>query len=248
MSACRTASTTLRRRLSRAIKFLLLVAVIVGAAVGAVWCLTDPGRPQRPAAIVQRRASLGTARIAARSTVAPAPQRQVPLYSEDWTDDSGQGLAFQFSLPITDPRSLEQIRTSSEKRGERGIEKLRKELAAVDRQTPASRARAQLDTFLGILHMSIGEFTEADRLFAEAQVADPTAPGCWWRTSRPFAGSRHCVAARRKTALPAATARAASSRWRPKRFTRAPPGRATRSATSPPTSSSDPRTWASSGS
>ncbi len=48
----------------------------------------------------------------------------------------------------------------------------------IDRRTPAGRAQAiQLGVFLGTLHMSVGEFTEADRCFAEAQVADPDCPG-----------------------------------------------------------------------
>jgi hypothetical protein len=101
----------------------------------------------------------------------------VPLYSEDWTDDSGQGLATRFSRPITDPESLEQVRTADEGRGQRGIKQLRAELATIDRGTPAGRAQAlQCLVFLGLLHMSIGQFVEADGLFDQAQSVDPDCP------------------------------------------------------------------------
>ena len=41
---------------------------------------------------------------------------------------------------------------------------------------PGERGRLQLEIFLGILHMSVGDFTEADHVLAEAQAADPDCP------------------------------------------------------------------------
>jgi ASPIC and UnbV/FG-GAP-like repeat len=160
-----------------AIRFLLIMAGIVGASVCVVWFLTDPGQMKRLAAVAPQRISPRTGEVTSRSPAAPVPQARIPLYSEDWTEDSGQGLALRSSRPITDPQSLEQVRTSDEGRGQRGIDRVRQELVAVDRRTPAGRARViQLEIFLGLLHMSVGEFTEADRRFAEAQAADPDCP------------------------------------------------------------------------
>ncbi len=177
MSACRAASTTLRRPGIGAIRFLLVLLGIVGLSAGGAWFLTDTGRIDRPASIAPRRAISRTDEVTARSQSNPVAQPRIPLYSEDWTEDSGQGLAVRASRPITDPQSLEQIRTSDEGRGHRGIEELRHELAAVDRRTPAGRAQVmQLEIFLGLLHMSVGEFTDADSRFAAAQAADPNCP------------------------------------------------------------------------
>jgi hypothetical protein len=120
---------------------------------------------KRPAAIAPQRASPRTDTVTTKSPAARAAQIHIAHCSADWTEDSGQGLALRSSRPITDPQSLEQVRTSNEGRGERGIERMRQELAAVDRRTPAGRARVII--FLGLLHMSVGEFTEADHRFAE---------------------------------------------------------------------------------
>jgi FG-GAP-like repeat/ASPIC and UnbV len=177
MSTRAAARSTSRSLVAGAIRFLLLGAGIVGAAVGVVWWLTESPRVARSGAIAHRVASPGADPVRARSPVAPAPEPKIPLYSEDWTEDSGQGLAIRFSRPIADPQSLEEVRTSDEGRGQRGIAQLRDELAAVDVRTPAGRAQAlQLQVFLGQLHMSIGEFAEADGRFAAAQAADPDCP------------------------------------------------------------------------
>jgi hypothetical protein len=151
---------------------------IVWGSVGVALWLSEPARAVRPKPGASRRpAPPGERKVAARPADAPAAEPRIPLFTEDWTDDSGVGLSARFARPITDPKSLEQVRTADEGRAQHGIELLRKELAAVDRQTPVGRAQAiQLGVFLGSLHMSIGEFREADRCFAEAQDADPACP------------------------------------------------------------------------
>jgi hypothetical protein len=107
----------------------------------------------------------------------PAARPRIPLYSEDWLDDSGYGFAMQFSRPVEDPKSLEQVRTSLEGRGHRGIVQKEQELAEIDRQTTKGRAQAlQISVIIGLLHMSEGEFAQADRWFAEAYQADPACP------------------------------------------------------------------------
>jgi FG-GAP-like repeat/ASPIC and UnbV len=156
----------------RAIGFLITSVGIVAASISAALWLADRGPSTRSA----------TARpTISRTSLNPSRPRplepRVPLYSEDWTEDSGQGLAARYSLPITDPQSLLQVRTSDEGRSQRGIAILKRELARVDRQSPAGRAQAlQLEVFLGILHMTIGKFAEADRWLSDAAVADPGSP------------------------------------------------------------------------
>ena len=163
-------STTVRRPVAGAVRFLLVVVGIVGASVGvAVWS-TDPDRSAGPGAVAPRRAARGVGEVKARSSTA---QPQIPRYSEDWTDDSGVGLAARFSRPITDPQSLEQVRTSDEGRG-RQRDRSTAGGAGRDRSPgprPAGRRRSSSASSSGLLHMSVGEFTEADRCFAEAQVS-----------------------------------------------------------------------------
>ena len=158
-------------------QFLLAVIGIVVASMSVVYWLIGSSGLERPGANSARRTSSRAVEVAARTSRARPASPRVPLYSEDWTEDSGQGLALRYSQPITDAQSLEQIRTSDEGRSQRGIASFKRELSAVDRQTPAGRAQAlQLEVFLGLLNMSIGEFVEADRWLSDASVADPECP------------------------------------------------------------------------
>ena len=141
MSTRATARSTSRRMVTGAIRSLILGVGIVGASVAVVLWLTEPLRVSRPDAVAHRRASPGAGPAGARSPTPAAGPPGIPLYSEDWTEDSGQGLALRFSRPIADPQSLEEVRTSDEGRGQRGIAQLRHELAAVDVRTKGGRAR-----------------------------------------------------------------------------------------------------------
>src|SRR5262249_22489739 len=123
-----TSSTTLRRSVTSVVRFFLLVVAILGASVGVVLWSTEPVQVARSGAIAPRRASPATGEATTRPASVPAAQLTIPLYSEDWTEDSGQGLAARYSLPITDPKSLEQIRTSDAGRGQRGIDRMRHDL------------------------------------------------------------------------------------------------------------------------
>src|SRR3954467_2743588 len=85
--------------------------------------------------------------------------------------------ARQNSLPVTDPRSLEQVRAYWDGRERRGVARNLEKLGRVAYGTKEGQARAlQLNIILGLLHMSAGEFVEAERRFAAAQEADPGAP------------------------------------------------------------------------
>ncbi len=116
------------RSVNRAIRFLLAAVGIVAASVSAVFWLIDSSRMERPGASTARRTSSKAAEVAPRSPKARPAGANVPLYSEDWTEDSGQGLAARYSQPITDPQSLEQVRTADEGRSQRGIASLLSEL------------------------------------------------------------------------------------------------------------------------
>ena len=251
MSTRATARSTSRRLVTGAIRSLILVVGIVGASVAAVLWLTESTRVARPGAVSRRGASPGAGSVRARSPVAPVPEPKIPLYTEDWTDDSGQGLALRFSRPIADPQSLE-----------RGPDVRRGARPARDRSTAgragrgrssgpkAGRAQAlQLQVFLGLLHMSIGEFVEADRRFAEAQAVDPDCPGLVRANIEALRGvaalrrgeTENCVACCNGSSciFPLAAAGRPPS---PVRLARGDP------PLHRPTSSSGPRTWASAGS
>ena len=161
----------------RAIRFLAFAVAITGLSVGFVWWVTEPEAGVRIGSASRRGTVSRDPSPKTGSRTPKSTEPHIPLYSEDWTDDSGLGIAMRYSRPITDPQSLEQVRTSDQGRGERGIARLSEELKSIDRRTPAGRAQAlQLLVFIGELQMSVGEFAEADRFFDEAQKVDPDSP------------------------------------------------------------------------
>jgi len=159
------------------LRFLSFAVGIAGLSVGLVWWVTDRSGEGRAGWAPRGGTPSRYPRPQKRPRTPTSPEHPVPLYSEDWTDDSGQGLVVKFSQPITDPQSLEQVRKADEGRGQRGIARLFEEHASIDRRTPAGRAQAlQCLVFLGLLHMSVGEFVQADQLFVQAQTVDPDCP------------------------------------------------------------------------
>src|SRR4051812_37379205 len=115
-----SARTQKRRTAARAVRVLLATITIVAVSAGFVFYVTSPDRVKRLGAAAAPRRS---PRATAVSPPAQASGPQIPLYSEDWLDDSGFGYARQNSLPVTDPQSLEQVRLSREGREQRGIAK-----------------------------------------------------------------------------------------------------------------------------
>ena len=165
------------RRVARILRHMLISLGIVGVSVGVVLYVTSPVPGRRPRSSETPHRSSGSGDDSLQRHQARTAGPQIPLYSEDWLDDSGYGFSMQYSRPVSDPQSLEQVRTSLEGRGQRGILKIDEELKTVDRRTPQGRARAlQLNVIAGLLHMSVGEFVEADGRFTEAQQADPACP------------------------------------------------------------------------
>src|SRR4051812_31018178 len=163
-----------RRLVGRVFRLLLATAAVVGVSVGLVLYLTSPDRGKRVGAVVTPRRALNASPTVTSTPPAQAGGPQIPLYSDDWLDDSGYGYARQNSLPVTDPRSLEQVRAYLEGRAQRGIARNLEKMRRIAHGTKEGRARAlQLNIILGLLHMADGEFIQADRRFADAQEADP---------------------------------------------------------------------------
>src|SRR4051794_37203757 len=116
----------MRRRGTMVLRFGLTVVGMVATAVAAVAVLTGvdprawlgPGQPGASPA-----AAAGATPAAAAAPVA------VPLYSDDWMDDSGFSFATAFAGTIDDPRSLAQLGAALEGRGRRGVAHLEAQLA-----------------------------------------------------------------------------------------------------------------------
>src|SRR5262245_46102983 len=116
----------MRRPAAMVLRFGLTVAAIMVAVGAVVTVLTNPD-PQALSTRLQARP------VASSGQPAPAatpPQAAVPLYSDDWFDDSGYSFATAFTGNIADTRSLEQLRAACERRGYRGVEHLETQLAA----------------------------------------------------------------------------------------------------------------------
>jgi hypothetical protein len=96
--------------------------------VTCVDALASPDRPLLGARAGTNRAGL--------------PEAHIPLFSEDWVDDSGYGVAKAFALPIKDVTSLDEIRSANVARYERGLAEFARQLAEVDRRTAAQEVLA----------------------------------------------------------------------------------------------------------
>ena len=127
-------------------------------------------------------ASLSKSRVRTDGAVwAPYSQDSttVPRFSEGWFDDSGYTQVSEYTGPITDPDSLEQVKASRIGRVERAIAELRGLLGRLptdDRSAAATAAELHLQ--IGACYMYEGEFAEARGEFQAAQAACP-AHGGW---------------------------------------------------------------------
>ena len=103
------------RSVNRAIRFLLAAVGIVAAAVSAVFWLIDSSRIERPGASTPRRTSSSSraAEVVPRSPKARSAAANVPLYLKTGPRIAARGWP-RYSQPITDPQSLEQVRTADE--------------------------------------------------------------------------------------------------------------------------------------
>ena len=152
---------------------MAVVVCVVGVAGGAVFWLTDPGRSSH--ARTHRAVALTGVRTAPTAPPPPAtPEPGVPLFSENWIDDSGYEVAHTFAPPPRDPASLDELREDGTLRFRRGLADVTKQLAGLDRRTDAGKVQAfRLLVMKGLLHMAVGAFVEADGCFTEAQQSLP---------------------------------------------------------------------------
>jgi hypothetical protein len=146
-----------------------LAGLVIAAVVGAVvWVLTDPGlgKPAKATRAAAARARGGEPAKGARSDA------RVPLFSDNYIDDSGYDLAFRYSGEIADRSSLAQCFASAEGRSRRGIADLNRLLGGLETARPRppdyDHRRAMLQTFVGLLHMYDGRFTDASLWFETA--------------------------------------------------------------------------------
>ena len=158
------------------VRFLLVAGLILGVSLGAAIWLTQPaGRSNRPKGAGQA-AKMQPNRSGPVGSK-PDDSYFVPLYSDDWLDDSGYGIAIQDTLRVSDPNSLTELRSSAEGRAGRAIARTQAELNGLDRRTPSGKAQAiQKMVFIGLLQMNEGRFAEADHWFDQAQAIDPDCP------------------------------------------------------------------------
>ncbi|MFM7318312.1 MAG: FG-GAP-like repeat-containing protein, partial [bacterium] len=101
----------------------------------------------------------------------------IPLLSGTFVDDSGYDLAYGHSTPIPDRRNLDACYASAEDRFRNATSDYIAQLDLLNRQKFTSREfqfqRAMLQLRLGLIHMYVGQFLEADKLFVSAVDENP---------------------------------------------------------------------------
>ncbi len=102
---------------------------------------------------------------------------RVPLFGDNYIEDSGYDLAFRYSLPIADRGSLPQCCESAEGRSRRGLAEV---LGLLDQLTKVyprpddyDQRHAMLQTFVGLLFMYDGRFNEASPWLEKARIENP---------------------------------------------------------------------------
>lgn len=102
------------------------------------------------------------------------PRAAIPLFSEDWFDDSGFSMVALFMAPPTDPSSLEEVRAGLSGAPARGIKQLEQQMPGLI-ETPRDREIAsRLNLIIGSLLMYQGDFPRAARRYEEALRDEPT--------------------------------------------------------------------------
>jgi hypothetical protein len=101
-----------------------------------------------------------------------------PRYDLGFTDDSGYTLSIEFTGPISDRGSLDEVRRAIAGRGRRGLEACRAAVARLDGaagpEAETRRALAQLN--VALMHLYEGQFAEADTWLARALTVNPSLP------------------------------------------------------------------------
>ncbi len=171
----------MKRRWPLALRAGFLLLALVATTLAAAVVLTDRDpvglltSPRRLMALMPR--LLGRSAAPSPAAKSGAPARPVPLFSDDWFDDSGFSFTTAFNGPVTDTNSLEQLRASLEGRSQRGIAQLRSTLDQLPAGQPGAQAHvARLNLIIGSLNMFEGQFDEAADRFEASLKAFPDAP------------------------------------------------------------------------
>jgi hypothetical protein len=176
----------LKRWLWWAVRGAATALGIIVTALAAVVVLTEaePGRLLTdgawlralvPAWLVRRTPAPDRPRPTAESAGGPAATRWVPLYSDDWFDDSGFSFLAPFSPPVDDPSSLDQLRSALEGRSRLGLAMMQAALDRVPSGAPDAKVHVfRLNLIIGSLLMYEGRFGEAARSYEAVLKAEPT--------------------------------------------------------------------------
>jgi hypothetical protein len=157
-------------RLRVALTLVALSALSLGSCVA----LTDPAPATLPLRIGRWLATASWRPSLPAIGGQVTPEHKIP---ENWDakfDDSGYATAVRFSKPISDHRSLTQMRESVVGRGQRGVEYMKGLIAKIRPTDPGGPATtAAVDLVIGTLMMHEGRWSEANDYFAATQSADP---------------------------------------------------------------------------
>jgi FG-GAP-like repeat/ASPIC and UnbV len=120
----------------------------------------------------------------ARSATPAAPARTVdsfPIFSVAGIENAGYPAARQYTGPIADRSSIEQLRAAYGSRGRRGIDDLLSKLRSIPPDDPARVQQTSLiKSSLALLLMYEGKFTEAADMLTTARAGTANIPiGLW---------------------------------------------------------------------
>ena len=146
----------MKNSVKRAVRGTLILAVLIGVAVGVSILLTDSASSR----VGGHRVSASPSRPHVQESPRRAPRpRRTPwnmrddgtpyLYGDGWFDDSGYFFGVMFTQDPGDPQSLDEIRTNVGMRASRGVSYLTaspgRRAAGRGRQRPADRPVAPVD-------------------------------------------------------------------------------------------------------
>ena len=147
----------------------LVALVVAGGVGGAIWAVSGPGA-----------VSPGSHSPLVRPLSTGRSDPKVPLFSDNFVDDSGYDLAFRHSLPVTDRADLAKCLASAEGRGARALADVKaalQRLALVAPRPPDyDYRRAMLQMLAGLTFMYDGRFDVASAWFEKALIDNADVP------------------------------------------------------------------------
>lgn len=150
-------------------RVLIRVAVIVLFSLGIASLVVMARR--EPEVELQRQAATAEPRPDTRA--AAERDALIPLFGDDFVEESGNQLAIKWMGPIADRSSLVEVRNAVRERATRGKALFQDQIA---RLPEGSAERSQLQMMVGLLHMYEGEFADAIRWFDVARANNDLPP------------------------------------------------------------------------